>query len=94
MSGARVEKIRALLSAALAPSELEVIDDSHKHVGHAGAAGGAGHFTVRIVAEAFRGKRPIARHQLVYAALATMMGPEIHALSIQAQAPQAAPASE
>lgn len=84
---ARVERIRALLSAALAPVELEIIDDSHKHAGHAGAAGGAGHFSVRIVAEAFRGKRSIACHQLVYSALAEMMGPEIHALSIQAKAP-------
>lgn len=84
----RVERIRELLVQALNPIELEIIDDSHQHAGHAGAAGGAGHYTVRIVAEAFRGLRPIACHQRVYAALAELMGPEIHALSIQARAPQ------
>ncbi|MBI2379862.1 MAG: BolA family transcriptional regulator [Gammaproteobacteria bacterium] len=83
----RVARMRELLETALTPSALSIIDDSHHHVGHAGAAGGAGHYTVRIVAEAFRGKRPLACHQLVYAALAELMGPEIHALSIQAKAP-------
>ncbi len=84
----RVERIESLLRAALAPTFLDVQDDSHLHVGHAGAASGAGHFTVTLVAEAFRGKRSIACHQLVYAALAEMMGPEIHALSIKASAPE------
>lgn len=88
LNPARVERMRELLQQALGPLELHIVDDSRHHVGHAGAAGGAGHYTVHIVAEAFRGKRTIACHQLVYAALAELMGPEIHALSIQARAPE------
>ena len=83
----RVERIRALLSEALAPGHIEVTDDSHKHAGHAGARGGQGHFSVDIVSEAFRGKLPLARHRLVYAALGDMMQTDIHALAIRARAP-------
>jgi BolA family transcriptional regulator, general stress-responsive regulator len=83
----RVERIRALLEAAFAPTELEVIDDSHHHAGHAGAAGGAGHFRVRLRSEALRGLTVLARHRRVYDALATMIPDDIHALSIDAQAP-------
>ena len=71
----------------MAPSELEVVDDSHLHAGHAGARDGKGHYTVRIVSARFGGLRPIARHQLVYQAVADMMHTEIHALSIVALAP-------
>ena len=83
----RVARIRALLSEALAPGHIEVTDDSHKHAGHAGARGGQGHFSVDIVSEAFRGKLPLARHRLVYAALGDMMQTDIHALAIRARAP-------
>ena len=65
-----------------------VEDESHLHAGHAGAAGGAGHFRIRIVAEAFRGMSPVARHRLVYAALADMLESEIHALAIEALPPR------
>ena len=61
----RIARMRALLTAALDPVALEVIDDSHKHVGHAGARDGRGHFTVAIVSEAFAGKPPLARHRAV-----------------------------
>ncbi|QDA56100.1 BolA family protein [Thermomonas aquatica] len=84
----RVERMRALLVAALAPLALEIRDDSHKHAGHAGARGGQGHFSVDIVSAAFAGKSPLARHRLVYAALGEMMQTDIHALAIRAQAPE------
>ena len=79
--------MRALLTAAFDPVALEVIDDSHKHVGHAGARDGRGHFTVAIVSEAFAGKPPLARHRAVYSALGAMMEDDIHALSIRATTP-------
>lgn len=90
LSPLRVERIRALLTEALAPQSLEVADDSHKHAGHAGARGGQGHFGVDIVSSAFAGKLPLARHRLVYAALGEMMQTDIHALSIRARTPDEA----
>ena len=86
----RVERIRALLTEALAPHSLDVADDSHKHAGHAGARGGQGHFSVDIVSAAFAGRLPLARHRLVYAALGEMMQADIHALSIRARTPDEA----
>lgn len=87
MSAERVERIRSALEATFAPAELEVVDDSHRHAGHAGARDGRGHFNVRIRAAAFAGMAPLARHRAVYAALGTMMQTDIHALSIDAAAP-------
>ena len=84
----RVERIRALLVEALDPAAIEVVDDSHKHVGHAGARGGQGHFSVDIVSAAFAGKLPLARHRLVYAALGDMLQTRIHALAIRARTPE------
>ena len=81
-----MSEIERRLTEALAPAELDVTDDSHLHHGHAGARDGRGHFSVRIVAEAFRGKRPLARHRLVYDALGSMMQTDIHALAIDAVA--------
>ncbi|MDV2450738.1 BolA family protein [Xanthomonas hortorum] len=86
----RVERIRTALQMALAPSELEVVDDSHRHAGHAGARDGRGHFNVRVVSAAFVGKAPLARHRAVYAAVGEMMQTDIHALSIEAFAPSEA----
>ncbi len=83
----RPEAIRAALQAALAPVSLQVLDESHKHAGHAGARDGRGHFAVVVVSEAFAGKLPLARHRLVYAALGDLMTTDIHALSIQASTP-------
>ena len=83
----RVERIRALLADTLQPLSLDVVDDSHKHAGHAGARGGQGHFGVDIVSAAFAGKLPLARHRMVYAALGSMMEDEIHALAIRARTP-------
>ncbi len=83
----RVERIRQALDAALRPSVLEVGDDSHLHVGHAGAASGGGHYRVKIVSERFEGLRLVMRHRLVYDAVHGMMHTEIHALAITAVAP-------
>jgi BolA protein len=80
----RAERLRARLEKQFAPQELIIEDESHKHAGHAGAAGGHGHFRVRIVADAFRGISPIARHRQVYAAVGDMMQTDIHALVVEA----------
>lgn len=85
MTAEKVERIRVLLTEALAPVELDVIDEGHKHAGHSGE--GRGHFFARIVSPAFAGKNPIQRHRMVYAALAEMMPDGIHALAIDARAP-------
>jgi BolA protein len=82
-----VERIRALLQAALNPSLLEVNDDSHLHVGHAGAASGGGHFSVKIVSERFEGLRLVMRHRLVYDSVQGMMHTDIHALAISRPCP-------
>ena len=84
---ARLEQLRSRLQAALAPVELEIIDETAKHAGHAGAASGGGHYILHIVAEAFAGKSLIQRHRLVFDAVGDMMHADIHALSIQAKAP-------
>ena len=81
----RIARMRGLLDAAFTPAALEVVDDSHKHVGHAGARDGRGHFSVDIVSDAFAGLAPLARHRAVYAALGTLMDSDIHALSIRAR---------
>jgi BolA protein len=88
MSAERLEMIRSRLTQALQPAELEIIDESARHAGHAGAASGGGHFIVNIVAAAFNDKTLIQRHRLVYDAVDDIMHTEIHALSIQAKTPQ------
>jgi len=87
MNRERVERMQARLESRFSPCRVEVQDDSALHVGHAGARGGAGHYTVRITTEAFRGRGRIERHRLVYDTLADMIPSEIHALSIDARAP-------
>ena len=79
----RLEKMQQLISEALQPEQLEVIDDSHKHIGHAGAKGGLGHFTVIIKSQALEGKRMLQQHRLIYDALGDMMQTDIHALAIK-----------
>jgi BolA family transcriptional regulator, general stress-responsive regulator len=80
----RVEAIRERLTNHLQPTQLDIIDESHLHAGHAGAASGAGHFAVTITTDAFNGKSLIERHRLVYLAVDDLMPSEIHALSIKA----------
>lgn len=85
----RLDQIRERL-AVLEPSLLELSDDSHLHVGHAGAASGGGHYSLKIVSPRFEGQRLVMRHRLVYDALHEMMKTDIHALAITALAPSEA----
>ena len=82
----RAERIRTALTA-LSPSALELVDESHKHIGHAGARDGRGHFALRIVSAQFDGLSMVARHRRVYDAVGELMQTDIHALSIHAQTP-------
>jgi BolA family transcriptional regulator, general stress-responsive regulator len=83
----RIAEIKARLEQALSPTQLDIIDESHLHAGHAGAASGAGHFNVTIISDKFTGQSAIQRHRMVYLAVNDLMPSEIHALSINAQAP-------
>ena len=82
--------IRNRLTAALEPSRLEIVDESHKHAGHKSNVGGGGHFQVTVVSAAFAGKGLLQRHRMVYDALGNAMGGAIHALSIKALTPDEA----
>jgi BolA protein len=86
MTQNRVLAIRARLIAAFAPTELEVVDDSHKHKGHPGASDGRGHFSVKIISPHFAGRKPIERHRMVYKVLDSLLKTDIHALSVRAAA--------
>lgn len=79
--------IRERLMQALNPTCLDIEDQSHMHVGHAGAKNGAGHYAVYIESSAFEGKNEIQRHRMVYAALNDLIPNEIHALAIQTNLP-------
>jgi BolA protein len=83
----RFEQIQQRLQGTLQPISCQLQDDSAAHAGHAGAASGAGHFSVRIVCEKFEGLNRISRHRLVYDAIGNLMHTEIHALAIVALAP-------
>jgi len=83
----RVALIRSRLEAAFNPDELDVVDESHRHVGHAGARDGRGHFQVRILSRRFAGKRTVERHRMIYAALGPLMQTDIHALGLVALSP-------
>ena len=83
----RTDALRAALQKELAPVSIEIIDDSAKHAGHAGAREG-GHFRVVVVADAFKGLSQLQRHRLVYAAVDPLMGRGIHALNIVARTPE------
>ena len=82
----QAEDIERALRAAFEPEMLEVHDDSHKHVGHAGAREGR-HFSVVIVSGRFAGASRVARHRLVYDALRDLIPQGIHALAIDARTP-------
>jgi BolA protein len=82
------DQIAARLSHALAPSRLEVINDSHHHAGHMGDNGsGESHFTVIVESAAFTGRSRVERQRLVNKALADLLETRIHALAIRASAP-------
>ena len=80
----RIATLRARL-AVLEPQHLEIVDDSHRHAGHAGAREG-GHYHIDIVAAAFAGKNTVARHRMIYDAAGELMRGPVHALSINAKA--------
>lgn len=82
------EHIAEKLTAAFAPSALDVIDESELHHGHAGwREGGETHFRVKIVSEAFTGKSRVERHRMVNALLADELAGGLHALAVSAKAP-------
>ncbi|GLK79374.1 BolA family protein [Methylopila turkensis] len=82
-------RIEAKLTQAFAPVRLEVIDESHLHAGHAGARPeGETHFRVRVVSQAFSGVGRIDRHRRVNALLAEELAGPVHALAIDARAPE------
>ena len=85
MNATSVDTIRERLQQTFSPATLEVIDEGHLHIGHAGE--GTGHFRVRIAAAAFAGKTRVQQHRMVYDALGDLMGNGIHALAIEARAP-------
>ncbi len=80
----RPDRIRACIREHFEDARIELIDESHLHVGHAGAREGKGHFRLHLVSNRFEGLRPLQRHQLVYQALGELMQTEIHALNIVA----------
>ncbi|HJL52187.1 MAG TPA: BolA family protein [Arenicellales bacterium] len=79
-----IDHIRERLRSRLPAESVEIENQSHLHVGHAGAAGGGGHYAVTVVSKTFEGLNTLSRHRLVYAAVEDLMKKEIHALSIQA----------
>ncbi|MBX3489323.1 MAG: BolA family transcriptional regulator [Parvibaculum sp.] len=87
------ETMRRKLEAALAPTKLEIEDQSHLHKGHAGhRPGGESHFRVVVVAPGFAGKSRVERQRMVTTALKDEMGHPIHALGIKAMTPEEAEA--
>ncbi len=85
----RAERIRALVSAALAPVLLEVRDDSALHAGHAGATpGGETHYSVLVVSGRFAGQGRVARHRMVNAALGEEFTQGLHALALTLRTPE------
>ena len=82
----RMSKMRARLDV-LEPVQVEIIDESHKHAGHAGARDGGGHYVLNIASARFAGCNTVARHRMIYSALGELMKREINALTIQAHTP-------
>jgi len=76
------------LNSSLAPTRLDLVDDSEQHRGHGGYnPAGESHFTLRIESAAFEGKTRVQRQRMIYAALGELMESRVHALSIRATAP-------
>lgn len=92
MSESVAETIRARL-APLDPSYVDLHDDSAEHVGHPGAAGGGGHFSLVIVSNAFRQRSRLARHRAVLDRVADLIPHPVHALAIQAYTPEEFPSN-
>lgn len=87
----RADRIAAALREAFRPAEVAIIDDSHRHAGHAGARpGGETHYTVQVVSPAFSGMNRVARSRAVHEALAAEFGSGLHALSLRLLTPEEA----
>ena len=87
----KADEIRARLEAALAPAELDVVDDSESHRGHSGyQEGGESHYNVRIRADSFENQSRIKRHRMVHAALGPELIGRIHALALHLDVPESA----
>jgi BolA protein len=84
----RVQWLEDTLRRGLDPVQLVVEDESARHAGHAGAAGGGGHFRVLIVSAAFRDQNRLARQRAVYGLLGKAMGTTIHALALRTLTPE------
>src|SRR6059036_3384945 len=84
----RAAWLEDLLRRRFAPVHLAIEDESARHAGHPGAAGGGGHFRVRIVSAAFHGQERLARHRAVYEALGDAFSREIHALALETLTPE------
>jgi BolA protein len=82
-----IELIEQRLREQLAPTHLELLDDSSKHAGHRGATSAGGHYRLVIVSDEFEGKTLIERHRLVNEAVRDLFGPKIHALSMRTLTP-------
>ena len=87
MSEERRAHIESKLRERLEATRVDVVDESHLHAGHPGAASGAGHFRATIVSERFEGLSRVAAQRLVYAALEDEMGEHIHALAMKTLTP-------
>jgi len=83
MTAERVAMIRERLEQAFEPDSLEVVDESHLHVGHPGARDGRGHFRVRIGSDRLTALTRLAQHRAVYDAMGGLMQSDIHALTIE-----------
>ena len=83
----RLAEITARLETTFSPESLQVDDESHLHAGHEGAKDGRGHFRVLVISDKFQGQSPIKRHRMIYQAMGELMQTDIHALTIEAFAP-------
>ena len=83
----RTERLRERVVRGLAAEHVELQDESDRHGGHAGAAGGGGHYRLTVVSARFEGQDALARHRLVYAAVGDLIPGEVHALAIRAYTP-------
>jgi BolA protein len=83
----RIAVIKEKITAAINVVAIDVQDDSHLHVGHAGAKDGAGHFTVTVISNEFSGMSYLSRHRKIYQAVGEMIPNEIHALVIRPNTP-------
>ena len=86
-----LDELKARFTDAFPHSSVDLVDESHLHAGHAGSQGGAGHYRVTITSNRFKGLKTLAKHRLVYDAVADWMPHRVHALTIQAVELQQSP---